>query len=138
MRTGQIHSLILKVAERCNLNCSYCYMYNHEDQSYRTKPPFMSAAVFERVLELSKSYCDRHAPHSIWLVFHGGEPTLLGVDRFSARVRRATEVLGDQLAGISLQTNGLLVDDQWCDVLLENKVEVGVSLDGPASIHDIL
>ena len=139
MSSGRIHALIIKLAERCNLNCSYCYMYNHEDQSYLNRPHFMSDEIFDRILHLAKAYTSRsHAPHSMWLIFHGGEPTLLNVDRFANFVRRAREVLGHNLAGMSIQTNATLIDEHWCEVLKSNGIEVGVSIDGPRTTHDLV
>ena len=69
---GRIFSLVVKVAERCNLNCSYCYMYNHADQSYLRRPAFMSDEVFAQLLVRVQEYCDRRPKHRMSLVFHGG------------------------------------------------------------------
>ena len=57
---GRIENLIVKVAELCNLNCSYCYIYNHEDKRYLRRPKLMSEAVFEQLLRRIKDYCDIH------------------------------------------------------------------------------
>lgn len=133
---GRIFALVVKIAERCNLNCHYCYIYNHEDQSWRVRPKLMSDAVFEQMLLRMREYCDRHAPHQMGLTFHGGEPTLVGARRFDAMASKARALLGDRLFGISLQTNGTLVTDRWCEVLRRHGVRVGVSIDGPPAVHD--
>lgn len=52
-----IRSLIVKIAERCNLNCTYCYMYNHADQSYRDKPVFMTHDVFRSMIGRAAGRC---------------------------------------------------------------------------------
>jgi uncharacterized protein len=127
---------ILKVAERCNLNCSYCYMYNHPDQSYKGRPKFMSEEVYTRALLMMRNYCENHAPARVSLSFHGGEPTLLGPDRFDDWVSRARTILGDRLDGISLQTNATLLNERWVPVLQKHPISVGVSMDGPAEVHD--
>jgi uncharacterized protein len=132
----RIYSLVLKVAELCNLNCSYCYMYNHEDQSYRLRPKQMSDETFDWMLRRAVEHCDRHHPHRISLSFHGGEPTLIGVDRFVRLVCRARAALGDRLDGVKMQTNALLLDDRWVAALADHGVHVGVSLDGPRDVHD--
>ena len=133
---GRTDNLIVKVAERCNLNCSYCYIYNHEDKSYLLRPKFMEGPIFEHLLVRIKQYCDRRAPHAMNITLHGGEPTLLGARRVAAYARRAREVLGPCLAGLCMQTNGTLLDDEWVRVIVENKIPVGISIDGPPEVHN--
>ena len=134
---GQIVQLIIKVAERCNLNCSYCYMYNHADQSYLRRPAFMSDEVFAQLLARVYEYCDRRPKHRMSLVFHGGEPMLMGAERFRRFTNLAREKLGEKLKSIQLQSNATLVDDDWIAALRESGVTVGVSLDGPPEINDM-
>jgi uncharacterized protein len=134
---GAIHAVILKIAAPCNLNCSYCYVYNHEDKSYRTRPIFISEAVSERVWEVISDYCDRRSQHTMGITFHGGEPTLIGAKRLDLLARRAKDVLGPRLRGLSIQTNATLIDQDWIDVFQKNDVKVGVSLDGPREVNDM-
>ena len=134
---GRIASLVVKVAERCNLNCSYCYMYNHADQSYLRRPVFMSDEVFDQLLVRIHEYCDRRPKHRMSLVFHGGEPMLIGAERFRRFTRLAREKLGEQLDSLKLQSNATLVDDDWITTLRELGITVGVSIDGPPEIHDM-
>jgi uncharacterized protein len=131
-----IRSLIVKLAERCNINCSYCYLYQHEDRSYLRRPAFMSDEVYEAMLGRAVDYCDRREGAGMSLVFHGGEPTLVGIPRFQRLVGRARELLGDRLERLAVQTNGTLVNRDWARTFAELEVEVGVSLDGPPEIHD--
>ena len=133
---SSITQLILKVAERCNLNCSYCYLYQHEDQRWRSRPRFMSDEVFDQILRRVREYCDRRGRHELTLIFHGGEPTLAGPVRIERFARRAREELGSRLGGIAMQTNGTLLDERWIDVVRKTGIELGVSLDGPADVHD--
>lgn len=134
---GRIFSLVVKVAERCNLNCSYCYMYNHADQSYLRRPAFMSDAVFAQMLVRIREYCDRRPKHRMSLVFHGGEPMLMGTERFRRFTNLAREQLGEKLHSLKLQSNATLVDDDWIATLHESSITVGVSLDGPAEVNDM-
>ena len=134
---GRIVQLIIKVAERCNLNCSYCYMYNHADQSYLRRPAFMSDEVFAQLLVRVYEYCDRRPKHRMSLVFHGGEPMLMGTERFRRFTNLAREKLGEKLKSLQLQSNATLVDDDWIVALRELGVTVGVSMDGPPEIHDM-
>lgn len=135
---GRIVSLIVKVAERCNLNCSYCYMYNHADQSYLRRPVFMSDEVFAQLLVRMREYCDGKSKHRMSLVFHGGEPMLMGTERFRRFTNLARAELGEKLHSIKLQSNATLVDDDWIATLRELGVTVGVSMDGPSEIHDMV
>lgn len=132
-----INAIILKLASRCNLNCSYCYLYNHEDKTYLEKPKLISDRVFDATLERISNYCSRIGPHaSMALVFHGGEPTMIGHERFDDLASRTKQRLGPQLSALAMQTNGVLITEQWARVLKRHGVHVGVSLDGEAAIHD--
>ena len=84
-----LNSVVLKIAARCNLNCSYCYMYNHEDQTWRERPKFMSEEVYTATLRAMRKYCKPRPGHSMYIVFHGGEPMLIGKARFAAMCRQA-------------------------------------------------
>jgi uncharacterized protein len=130
-----LNSVVLKIAERCNLNCSYCYMYNHEDQSWRNRPKFMSDKVYTATLHAIRDYCERRPGHQMYVVFHGGEPMLIGKTRFAAMCRQARETVGDILS-LSMQTNGWLIDEDWARILVEHGVHTGISIDGPAPVHD--
>jgi uncharacterized protein len=112
-------------------------MYFHEDQTYKTRPRLMSDLTFDMILRRVREYCDAHSPHRMYLHLHGGEPTLVKQKRIARFASAARDVLGDSLAGISMQTNATLIDDRWIEVLREQRIRVGVSLDGPSEIHDI-
>jgi uncharacterized protein len=131
-----IDQIVLKIASRCNLNCSYCYIYNHEDHTFLDRPRLIPGEVYESILARMKEYCAAHPGQLMSIGFHGGEPLLVGVDRFSRLVDRARAVLGEKLAGIAVQTNCTLIDDRWASTLKRLRVGVSVSLDGPASVHD--
>src|SRR5262249_6309544 len=100
------------------------------------RPRFMSDEVFEATLRAMRCYCTRTGRHRMSIIFHGGEPTLIGTARFDRLARRAATVLGSKLYGMSVQTNATLVDEEWVRLFRRHQVHVGVSLDGPASIHD--
>lgn len=133
---ARVDTLVVKVCERCNLNCSYCYMYQHADQSWRHRPKAMTDAVFDQLLVRIRDYCDRRDAFRMNLTLHGGEPTLLGPDRIDGLVKRSRAVLGDRLGDIAMQTNGTLLDERWVAVIRANDIRVGISLDGPQEVHD--
>lgn len=131
----QVTGLIVKVAELCNLNCSYCYMYNHVDQSYRTRPKFMSLETFAHVVRRCGAHMEHQATRSISMTFHGGEPMLMDPLLFRDFLSIARDHLGDRVE-FSMQTNATLVTDEWISVLLGARIVPGVSLDGPPEVHD--
>jgi len=130
-------SALLKVASRCNLNCDYCYVYQHADQSWRTQPAFMSdetVATFARRLD---EYVRLRDVTEFSVTFHGGEPLLAGVERLveiAARIRGA--VTTSCSLEFSLQTNATLVDEDVVAKLERAGVLVSLSLDGPRSAND--
>lgn len=132
----EITGLVVKIVQRCNLNCSYCYMYQHADQSWRQRPQFMSEETFGHLLTRVAEHCDRRPGREMNLTFHGGEPMLIGPRQFDRFVGMAMEKLKDRVS-LGMQTNGTLVNDEWIEVLKRYNLRVGVSLDGPPEIHDL-
>jgi uncharacterized protein len=127
----------LKVASRCNLNCSYCYVYNKGDDSWRSRPAIMHEEVFEAAVARIQRHARASGQDRVEVVFHGGEPLLVGRERFDRWCRRLREEVGGVCRlGLTLQTNGTLLDDEWAALLGSHGVQVGLSLDGPAQIHD--
>jgi uncharacterized protein len=131
-----VGGVVLKVVAPCNLNCSYCYVYSGHDQTWRHRPPLMDEAMARQVVARLARHCDARPGHRIEICLHGGEPLMLGPRRFRRVVEVIREGMGERLAALNLQTNAVLVDRQWAELLSELKVAVGVSLDGPAAIHD--
>ncbi len=132
------HTFIWKIASRCNLNCTYCFVYNMADQRWREQPAFMSDAVARQSAVRIREHCLKHDQQHVCVVFHGGEPLLGGADH----LRRLAAILKDELSGagvrfhIGMQSNGLLFTPEIGDVLLEVGATMGVSLDGPPEIND--
>lgn len=130
----EIDTVLVKTASRCNLNCTYCYVYNLGDDNWKYQPRRMAdeilAAVIGRLGELSHA---QRRPLSV--VLHGGEPLLLG---FNA-MRRLVEGLKATLrsdAGLHIQTNGILLSDEFIELFARYDVGISISLDGPAEVHD--
>jgi uncharacterized protein len=136
MTCNPLQLLIVKVASRCNLACSYCYYYNSGDESWRDRPVIMDDATFTAMVQWARRQVAATGQDHITLLFHGGEPLLIGADRFDAWCREATTTLDGINVTFGIQTNGVLIDDRWTDVLARHRVLVGVSLDGPMEVHD--
>ena len=136
MTNGRITSIVLKVAGLCNLNCGYCYLYQHGDSSYLRRPKFITDRVFKQFLLNARDYCDRHAPHALSITFHGGEPTLIGTEWIDEAAARAREILGKRLSRLIIQTNAILLNEQWVNIFRRRDIHASISLDGPETVHD--
>ncbi|MFN3850385.1 MAG: radical SAM protein [Spirosomataceae bacterium] len=136
-KKANIKGLVLKVASRCNLNCSYCYMYNLGDLSYLNQPKKMSNEVVEAVINQVKRQSQIYDLNEFEFIFHGGEPLLLPKAFFRNFVTKAQSTLKGINLRFGVQTNGSLLDDEWCSLLKELGVGVGISIDGPEEIHNI-
>jgi uncharacterized protein len=130
-----IRGLVVKIAERCNLNCSYCYMYNLADGRYASRPVFMSRDVFQALVTRIHAYCRDRPSHKVGVIFHGGEPMLFDPAEFDAWLSAATPLIGDVVSWV-LQTNATLVTDEWVRLILKHGIRTSVSLDGPPEVHD--
>ena len=129
--------MIVKVASRCNLDCTYCYVYNMGDDSWQRRPRVMADEVFEATVERMRRHAIRTGQRSIDLILHGGEPCLAGAARVDRWLGRAREACGQELElRVSIQTNGTVLNDAWIDVIRRHGIRVGLSLDGPPQIHD--
>jgi uncharacterized protein len=122
---------ILKVHSRCNLSCSYCYVYEMTDQSWRTMPRRMSQAVADKTVERIAEHAARHALPSVSIILHGGEPLLAGADWLAGLVGALRSRVPAQV-NVAVQTNGTLLDRPMLETLKALGVSIGVSLDGDA------
>jgi uncharacterized protein len=129
-----IDTVLLKVASRCNLDCSYCYVYHMGDEGWRSQPKQMpmdvETAVVEQLAELARSQ-----GRGFSVVFHGGEPLLLGPSRLKRIWAHMREVL-PSTCGLHIQTNGILLSPQIIDECAAYNVGISISLDGPPNVHD--
>lgn len=135
MAPARITSFLVKVASRCNLDCDYCYVYHHADQSWRAMPKLLSAEDRCCFATRLGAYTAQAEITHCAVVFHGGEPLLAGAETlvaFAAQIRAATTAKVD----VGLQTNGLLLDDAALDHLEAADIGVSLSLDGPRAAQD--
>jgi uncharacterized protein len=130
-------SFLCKVASRCNIKCDYCYMYEHQDQSWRDQPHLMSAKTRREVAERLGEYAAATGLDRMLVIFHGGEPLLAGASTLAAFAGDIRSRLpGSTNADFSLQTNGVLLDDQALQALGSAGIAVSLSLDGPNHAND--
>ncbi len=129
---------LCKVHTRCNLNCDYCYVYHLADQSWRSKPRMMEQAVIKRLAERIREHVEAHEIDKIHIVLHGGEPLLCGADH----IRRFVQTMRAELDGLTeiaflMQSNGTLLDEEMCRLLVDLGVRVGISLDGSERANNV-
>ncbi|WP_411679101.1 anaerobic sulfatase maturase [Clostridium thailandense] len=128
------HILTKPIGPVCNLDCRYCF-YTEKKALYPEKKDFrMSDEVLEAFIH---KYISSQQIPEIQFVWQGGEPTLIGLDFFHKVVSLQEKYAGSKRIINSLQTNGTLIDEQWCKFLKENNFLVGLSLDGPENVHDL-
>ncbi len=130
----RMHVMIKGTGPICNLNCDYCY--------YLSKEKLLSTdsrwRISDELLEdFIKQYITQQNAHEIVFSWQGGEPTLLGLDFFKKVVALQKKYAPSYVrCENDLQTNGTLLDDEWCKFLKENNFLVGLSIDGPEHLHN--
>jgi len=132
-----IAQLLVKVAARCNIDCSYCYWFR--DAAVYAKPKLMSADVRRQLLRRIEEHIAKYSLAEFPLTLHGGEPLLWGAENFHRMAEACEDIsarTGCQIP-ISVTTNGVLIDESWVDCFKAHDVMVAISLDGPAHIHDV-
>ncbi|MBP1671938.1 MAG: chuR [Bacteroidetes bacterium] len=140
---GRPFSLMLKpVGAECNLNCAYCYYMPAEPALKRPgkfnvmSEELLRKAIFETI-KLNNT-------PEVSFCWHGGEPLLAGIGFFQKAVEIQQEALaqenfkygGSKTIINTIQTNGTLINAEWCRLFKQNNFLVGVSIDGPKDIHD--
>lgn len=121
----------------CNLDCDYCY-YLEKDALYPGKKFNLSSfRMNEEVLEkLIRDFITSQPQQTIEFVWHGGEPTLLGIEYFRKAITLQKKYAGEKEILNSFQTNGTLITDEWAEFLAENHFLCGLSIDGLKKFHD--
>ncbi len=136
MSTAPFAVMAKPVGPVCNLSCSYCYYLEKEALFAAGERYRMSDEVLERY---TRSVIDASAGPVVHFAWHGGEPTLAGIRFFQRVVEIQSRYLPDGWkCSNNIQTNGTLLDERWCDFLLAEGFSVGISIDGPAQLHDAL
>jgi uncharacterized protein len=131
-----LHVIAKPIGPICNLRCAYCFYLKKENlypKGEQWKMPDETVEAYVRqYIEAQPEVVEE-----IDFAFQGGEPTLMGLEFF----RRVVELQkqhtppGKRIHN-SLQTNGVLLDDEWCAFLREHNFLVGLSIDGPVNLHN--
>ncbi|WP_406079567.1 FxsB family cyclophane-forming radical SAM/SPASM peptide maturase [Micromonospora sp. NBC_00858] len=135
-RPVPFRQFVVKLHSRCDLACDYCYVYTMADQRWRSRPRVMSAATLARTGERIGEHAHRHGLEGVSIVLHGGEPLLSGVGGVARAVELLRRGAAPVPARVSVQTNGVRLDDSFLRLFDRLDVGVSVSLDGDRTAHD--
>lgn len=129
-----INILIKPASSACNMACAYCFYRDVAENREQAFEGMLSLAQMERVIAAGMEY----AEHICSFAFQGGEPTLAGLDFYRGVVELQKKYArpGVEIRN-AIQTNGYLIDEEWAAFLAENRFLVGLSLDGPAELHNL-
>ena len=121
--------MVKPVGSSCNMRCRYCYYLGNEVSRHQ----LMDDETLEAMI---RSYF-HHGQPVYSFIWHGGEPTLAGIDFYRKALSLQKKYLPDNCeCWNNLQTNGLNLNEEWCSFLKENGFDVGISIDGTKCIHD--
>ncbi|MBK1687777.1 cyclophane-forming radical SAM/SPASM peptide maturase GrrM/OscB [Rubrivivax gelatinosus] len=129
MKVGPVELLILQGTPFCNIDCGYCYLPGRGDRS-------------RLAVETVSRLADRLAVEGLLgtkleVLWHSGEPLTLPIGLYESYFSTLRSRLSDETeVGLSVQTNAVLINKAWCELFKRFEVKVGVSLDGPAFLHD--
>ncbi|MCD7864258.1 MAG: anaerobic sulfatase maturase [Lachnospiraceae bacterium] len=123
------------VGSVCNMRCAYCYYLDKGKYSAHSRQVRMNLKLLEKLI---RQTIEASSGPVVSFTWHGGEPTLAGLDfyQYAVELERRYLPRGWQ-AWNNLQTNGLLLDEKWCRFLKENHFDVGLSIDGTQAVHDL-
>lgn len=129
--------VILKIAERCNINCSYCYYFNGGNNDFEQMPAIISLKTIESIALFLKQGVLDLGLTEVQIDFHGGEPMMMNKSRFISMCRLLNSILAPHTElRLAIQTNAMLIDEQWIDIFGQFNVHIGISLDGPKHYND--
>ena len=130
----RFHAMLKPIGSACNLDCKYCYYLSKEsllDQHRGERIPE------DRLEEFIRQYIEGQDGEQVVFSWQGGEPTLLGLDFFRkvVELEEKHKKPGQRIEN-DLQTNGTLLNEEWCQFLKSHRFLVGLSIDGPRDLHD--
>ncbi len=132
-RKKKLSSVLIKPAgPDCNMACTYCFYLEKSELFTESKIHRMTDEILEETVKQVLSQGERDVSFG----WQGGEPTLMGLPFFRKAVEFQQRYGHGQSVGNGLQTNGLLIDQDWAKFLSEYKFLIGLSIDGPEHIHN--
>ncbi|GAA4876431.1 anaerobic sulfatase maturase [Ferrimonas pelagia] len=137
------HLMAKPTSFECNIDCDYCFYLEKERffKAGKARPKKQEKSFIGMSDEVLRAYVKNYIAAnemmpSIEFAWQGGEPTMAGLDFFKQALKYQQKFANGKEITNALQTNGLLLNDEWCQFLAENKILVGLSIDGPEEMHD--
>jgi len=127
------HIMAKPVGPLCNLDCKYCFYLEKENLYPNTSQWAMPEQVMESFI---RQTIRAHSTPTVNFSWQGGEPTLLGVDYFRKIVELEKKYANGKKIDNAFQTNGVLLNDEWCEFFAQHHFLIGLSIDGPRHLHD--
>lgn len=125
-----MHITAKPTSYQCNIKCDYCFYLEKEEQF--THQGWMDDKTLESFI---KNYINASG-EEVYFTWQGGEPTMAGLEFFRKAVNWQKQYCQNKKIHNALQTNGILLNDGWCQFLKEHDFLVGISIDGPQELHD--
>lgn len=126
-------NLMIKPAgSLCNLDCHYCYYLDKAD-IYGGREPKMSLEMLETCI---RKYIEANEVDQVCFNWHGGEPLVMGLDFYRKAIELEEKYAGGKKILNTIQTNGTLLNREWAEFFKANNFLVGISVDGPSTVHD--
>lgn len=125
-------TMVKPMGAACNLRCSYCYYLDKEVQ-YESKPRLMSDELLE---EYTAQYIQANSTPQVDFCWHGGEPLMAGVEFYERAMELQEKYKGEKQINNTLQTNGVLLTDDFCRFFAEHQFLIGLSIDGVEAVHN--
>ncbi|WP_162928747.1 cyclophane-forming radical SAM/SPASM peptide maturase XyeB [Yersinia rochesterensis] len=129
--------IILKISERCNINCDYCYVFNKGNSAADDSPARLSNKNIHHLVCFLQRACQEYKIGTVQIDFHGGEPLLMKKENFTDM---CIQLISGNYCGsnirLALQTNATLIDNEWIAIFEKYSVNVSISIDGPKHIND--
>ncbi|MBN1429129.1 MAG: anaerobic sulfatase maturase [Anaerolineae bacterium] len=129
---GNFHLMAKPTGPACNLSCTYCF-YLEKKNLFGPGTTVMSDQV---LAAYTRKYIRSQDGPTVEFTWQGGEPTLAGLDFYRRAIQHQMQHNQNQQISNSLQTNGTLINEEWCRFLAKHNFLVGLSVDGPAELHD--
>ncbi|HEY5570232.1 MAG TPA: anaerobic sulfatase-maturation protein [Bacteroidales bacterium] len=128
-----LYVMLKPIGAICNLNCSYCY-YLEKDQLYPNRKNYQMSD--ELLAKFTEMYIESQPSPDVLFTWHGGETLLRDISFYKKTIQLQHRLGRGKRIQNALQTNGILLNDDWCRFFKDNEFLIGISIDGPEDIHD--
>lgn len=130
---GPINLVVIQATSFCNINCDYCYL--HDRKSKKVFNLDLIESIFRKI------FSSRFIGEEFTVCWHAGEPLTVPIPFYENAMTKINKIANEYhdkncLITQTIQTNGMLINQSWCDLFIKHKIHIGVSLDGPAFLHD--